>query len=106
MLIAKACPVMCIYRKHDGQNAYKGHVLNIPQDIAGFVNCLPHDVHTLPILHLCRTGQDNNHKDLFVRQQKVLSVLQWLQCNNPFYTMILIDCNSCHKMTFLLTYIQ
>ena len=91
MLIAKACPIMCIYKKHGGQNAYRGHVLNMSQDIAGFVNCLPHDVHTLPILHLRWTGQDNNHKDLFVRQQKILSALQWLQCNNPFYTNITID---------------
>ena len=91
MLIAKACPIMCIYKKHGGQNAYKGHVLNMPQDIEAFVNCLPHDVRTLPILHLRRTGQHNNHKDLFVRQQKVLSALQWLQCNNPFYTNITID---------------
>ena len=91
MLIAKACPIMCIYKKHGGQNAYKGHVLNMPQDIEAFVNCPLHDVRILPILHLRQTGQDNNHKDLFVRQQKVLSALQWLQCNNSFYTNINID---------------
>ena len=69
----------------------KGHDLNMPQDIKGFVNHLPRNVHTLPILHLRRIDQDNNHKDLFVRWQKVLSVLQWLQCNNPFYRNITID---------------
>ena len=62
--------------------------LNMPQDTDEFVTRLPNDIHTLPILHLHRTGQDNNHKDLFVRRQTVLSALQWLQCNNPFYRNI------------------
>ena len=33
MLIARACPIMCVYRKHGGQRGYEGHVLNLPQDI-------------------------------------------------------------------------
>ena len=33
MLIARACPIMCVYRKHGGQRGYKGHVLNLSQDI-------------------------------------------------------------------------
>ena len=33
MLIARICPIMCVYRKHGGQRGYKGHVINFPQDI-------------------------------------------------------------------------
>ena len=29
MLIARACPIMCIYRKHGAQRGYRGHVLNL-----------------------------------------------------------------------------
>ena len=35
MLIARACPVMCVYRKPGGQRGYRGHVLNLPQDVQG-----------------------------------------------------------------------
>ena len=33
MLIARVCPIMSVYRKHGGQRGYRGHVLNLPQDI-------------------------------------------------------------------------
>ena len=33
MLIARACPIMSVYHKHGGQRGYKGHVLNMPQDM-------------------------------------------------------------------------
>ena len=26
MVIAKACPIVCVYRKHGGQRGYTGHV--------------------------------------------------------------------------------
>ena len=29
MLIARACPIMYIYRKHGVQRGYRGHVLNL-----------------------------------------------------------------------------
>ena len=29
MLIARGCPIMCVYRKHGGQRGYRGHVLNL-----------------------------------------------------------------------------
>ncbi len=44
MLIARACPIMCVYRKHGGQRGYRGHVLNLPQDIQQFLNSLPPNV--------------------------------------------------------------
>ena len=91
MLIARACPIMCIYRKHGGQRGYKGYVVNLPQDIQEFLTRLPCYVNQLPVLLLRRTGQDNTHIDLRVRRHKVLGALQWLQFNNPFYSNITIN---------------
>ena len=59
MLIARACPTMCVYRKHGGQR----DVLNLPQDIQGFLDCLPVNVHELPFLLLHRRGENNTHAD-------------------------------------------
>ena len=56
LLIARAFPIMFIYRKHGGQRGYKGHVLNLPQDIQGFLNSLPANVSDLPILVIRKQG--------------------------------------------------
>ena len=91
MLIARACPIMCVYRNHGGQRGYKGHVVNLPQDIQEFLTRLPCYVNQLPVLLLRRTGKDNSHIDLRVCQHKVLAALRWLQLNNPFFSNITID---------------
>lgn len=97
MLIAHACPIMCVYRKSGGQRGYKGHVLNLPQDVQGFLDLLPCNVCDLPVLLLRRVGQDNTHADLRVHREKVLSALQWLQANNCFYSSITIDWVALHR---------
>ena len=56
MLIARAFPIMCVYRKHGGQRGYKGHVLNLPQDVQGFLNPLPANVSELPVLIIRKQG--------------------------------------------------
>ena len=50
MLIARACPIMCVYHKHGGQRGYKGHVLNMPQDIQGFLDRLQCQVSEFSVL--------------------------------------------------------
>lgn len=57
MLIARACPIMCIYRKHGGQRGYRGHIVNLPQNIQGFLNKLPANVNELPVLVVRRHGE-------------------------------------------------
>lgn len=47
MLIARACPIMCIYWKHGGQRGYKGHVINFPQNVESFLSKLPCCTHDL-----------------------------------------------------------
>ena len=56
LLIARAFPMMSIYRKHGGQRGYKGHVLNLPEDIQGYLNSLPANVSDLPILVIRKQG--------------------------------------------------
>ena len=85
MLITRACPVMCVYRKHGGQRGYRGHVLNLPQDVQGFVDTLPRHVADIPVLLVGRQGVDNTHADFRVCREQVLNALQWLQANNRFY---------------------
>lgn len=75
MLIARACPIMCIYRKHGGQRGFKGHV---PQNVQNFFDKLPRCTHQLPILFVHRHGAENTHKDFQVRRDRVLASLQWL----------------------------
>ena len=82
MLIARACPIMCIYRKHGGQRGYKGHVVNLPQNIQGFLDTLPSNVNDLPILIVRRQGAENTYADFRVRRSRVLSAIEWLKQNN------------------------
>ena len=56
LLIARAFPIMSIYRKHGGQRGYNGNVLNLPEDTQGFLNSLPANVGGLPILVIRKQG--------------------------------------------------
>jgi hypothetical protein len=67
MLISRICPIMQVYRKHGGQRGYKGHVLNLPQDIQSFLDRLPARVADLPVLVVRRHGVEDTHKDFTVR---------------------------------------
>ena len=60
MLIARAFPIMCVYRKHGGQRGYKGHVLNLPQDVQGFLSTLPAYMSDLPVLIIRKQGAGKN----------------------------------------------
>ena len=98
MLITRACPIMCIYRKHGGQRGYKGHVVNLPQNIQGFLDTLPSYVNDLPILIVRRQGAANSHADLRVRRGRVLTAIQWLKQNNICYRDITINYNALQRL--------
>ena len=70
MLIAWACSIMAVYRKHGGQRGYRGHVLNLPQNIQEFIMKLPVPVDSLPILIIKRRGAENTTTEFRVRRQK------------------------------------
>lgn len=76
MLIARACLVMSVYCKFGSQRGYKGHVLNMPQDVQGFLDRLPCEVSQLPVLVVHCHGTENTHTDLRVRRGKVMEALQ------------------------------
>ncbi len=91
MLISRVCPIMRVYRKHGGQRGYKGHVLNLPQDVQSFLNRLPSQVADVPVMVVRRHGADDTHKDFTVRRHRDLEALLWLKTNNPFFKDIEID---------------
>ena len=62
LLIARGFPIMSIYRKHGGQRGKNGHVLNLPQDIQGFLNSLPANMSDLPILGIRKQGAGESLK--------------------------------------------
>ena len=82
---------MSVYRKHGGQRGYKGHVLNLPQDIQSFLNSLPSQASDLPVLVVRRHGVENAHRDFTVRQHRVLEGVVWLTMNNPYFKDVDID---------------
>ena len=85
MLIARALPVMRVYVKPGGQRAYKGHCINLPQDITEFANSLPHYPKDIPVIIVKIKGKNNSSRDVTVRREVVHRALQWLLKNNPHY---------------------
>ena len=98
ILIARVSPIMYIYRKHGGQRGYKGHVLNLSQNIQSLLDKLPQAVSKLPVLILRRSGANDTYSDFTVRRQKVLDALVWLKENNPYYKSITIDFDTIAKL--------
>ena len=91
MLISRVLPIMAIYHLPHGQYRYSGHVLNLPQDVATFVNTLPRCPADLDVIIVRKEGATDSHKDFRVRQSVVLRALQWLVENNIYYRDITID---------------
>ena len=91
MLISAVLPIMSLYRLPHGQYGYSGHVINLPQDVASFVNSLPRPPSELDVIVVRKEGAAQSHRDFRVRRSRVLSALQWLQTNNIYYRGINID---------------
>ena len=70
MLNSAVLPIMSLYQLPNGQYAYSGHVINLPQDVACFANsCLNFPVNLTSLW----SGK------------KELRALQWLLANNQYY---------------------
>ena len=91
MLIAKVLPVMCIYRLPHGQYGYGGHILNLPQDVASFVNNLPRSSTSLDVIIVRKQGAAESHRDFRVRRSVVVNALQWLVLHNKYYDNVIIN---------------
>ncbi len=59
------------------KDMYKGHVLNLPQDIQRLLNRLPSRVADLLVLIVRRHGAEDTHRDFTVRQHKVVEAVLW-----------------------------
>ena len=91
MLISAVMPIMSIYKLPHGQYGYRGHVVNLPQDVASFACSLPRRPTELDVLVIRKEGASQSHHDFRVRRSKILSALQWLTANNTYYRNICID---------------
>ncbi len=91
MLISTVMPLMSIYRLPHGQYGYKGHVINLPQDVTSFASSLPRNTKNLDVLIVRKHGSDNTHKDFRVRRSVVLHALLWLKQHNKYYRDVTID---------------
>lgn len=91
MLIARVFPVISVYTKLGGRNAYKGHCINFSQDIQELANSLPRYPSELPVVVVSVKGKNNAHKDLPVRRKKISCALHWLVQHNPVYKDSTID---------------
>ncbi|PKK65022.1 hypothetical protein RhiirC2_715855 [Rhizophagus irregularis] len=101
MLISQVFTVMTVYRLRSGQNGYRGHVINFPQDIQGFTKRLLQDPSSLDVLVAQRQSSNNPtvFRDFTVRRRKVCKALLWLKENNPYYNDIIIDTDLLETLT-------
>lgn len=91
MLISIVLPILSVYRLLHGQYGYSGHVINLPQDTASFVNSLPRLPAELDVLMVRKEGAAQSHYDFRVRKSVVLRAIQWLVQNNTYYQHITIN---------------
>ena len=91
MLTSAVIPIMSIYRLPHGQYGYKGHVINLPQDITTLATSLPRLPKELDILTVRKDSSDSTHCDFRVRKAAVLNTLLCLKQHNKYYRKIYID---------------
>ena len=91
ILIARAFPVIQVYIKAGGSYGYKGHVINLPNNVQRIADILPRTPNDLPIIAFTVKGKNGFEQEFKVRRQVVLDALQWLILNNPLYKNIQID---------------
>ena len=82
---------MSIYHLPQGQYGYKGHVINMPQDLSVFATSLPRLPSELDVMIVRKKGSNNTHRDFRVRRMVVQRALQWLKRNNKYYRNININ---------------
>ena len=97
MLISAVTPIMSIHRLPHGQYGYKGHVINLPQDITTFATSLPRLPKELEILTVRKDGSDSTHCDFRVRKAVVLKALLCMK-QHKYYRKIDIDYNALNDL--------
>ena len=93
LLIARAQPVMRLYRLRGGGVGYKGCCINLRQDVATFARTLPRAVSETEvfIVRKCTVDDPIGYKDFRVRREVVRYWLLFLRDANPFYRDVVVD---------------
>ena len=92
MLIAQIAPMMHIFRLPAGrQFGYRGHMLNLPQNVQSVLTRLPRTKSNLGMVVVRQTRTSGKVNDFRVRRQRVLEALVNLKRNNKYYENIEID---------------
>lgn len=91
MLISPVIPLISIYKLPHGQYSYSGHVINLPQDVSGFINSLPRHPSELDIILVKNPGMSQSHHEFRVRRSVVFRALQFLIANNIYFRNITIN---------------
>ncbi len=84
MLVSAVMPIMSIYRLPLGQYGYRGHVINLPQDVVSFAHSLPRLPAELDVL-VVRKDNEQSHRDFHVRRSVVQEAVTYLLENNKYY---------------------
>ena len=71
MLISAVTPFMSVYHLPQGQYGYRGHVINMPQDLTAFATSLPRLPSELDVMIVRKKGSNNTHRDFRVRRMVV-----------------------------------
>ena len=80
-------PIMSVYRLPQGQYGYSGHVVNLPQDVASFVQGLPRLPSELDVIVVRKERANQSHRDFRVRRAVVHRALQWLVTHNQYHSL-------------------
>ena len=83
--------MMSIYRLPHGQYGYRGHFINLPQDVASFTTSLPRHPNDLDIVIVRKQGSSETYHDFHVRKSVILGALQYLISNNVYFSNITIN---------------
>ena len=60
-------------------------MVNLPQDVASFAQCLPRLPSNLDVIVVRREGANQTHSEFRVRRGMVHRALQWLVTHNQYY---------------------
>jgi len=90
MLISPGIQIMSVQYKTFHRKEYKGHVINLQQNVRLFVRTLPRRVNDLPLLFVKRNmGRDGMNKEIYatcrIRRDRVRAAINWLYNHNPTY---------------------
>ena len=93
MLISRIFNYMRVYQLSGGGISYKGHVLNVEQDLSMLVNQLPLLPHEIPCFIIRRKNatSPNGYRDFKVNRNHIMLWLKFLKVNNPFYADINLE---------------